>query len=110
MKLLLDQNLSFHLCDKLQNVFPNIKHVKEDSLEKASDDKIWQYALHNSYMIVTKDSDFSEKAIAKGSPPKVIWIKRGNCTTKNIEDLLRNNSLLIKNFSEDKESSILELI
>jgi predicted nuclease of predicted toxin-antitoxin system len=96
VKLLIDQNLSFHICDNLQNVFPHIKHVKDESLESASDEEIWEYAINNSYIIVTKDSDFSEKAIAKDFPPKVIWIKRGNCTTKNIEDLF--NKIKFVNF------------
>lgn len=41
-------------------------------------------------MIVNKDSDFYEKNILYGHPPKVILIKRGNCINRQIQLILRN--------------------
>jgi predicted nuclease of predicted toxin-antitoxin system len=109
MKLLLDQNLSFKLCDTLKSIFPEIIHVNKLGLQKENDDNLWKFAKNNSFIIVTKDSDFSEKAIVKGFPPKTIWIKKGNCSTKEIEKILRNKFLEIKSFSEDNINSILIL-
>jgi predicted nuclease of predicted toxin-antitoxin system len=48
-------------------------------------------------MIVTKDADFSEFGVVKGFPPKIIWIRRGNCSTSDIETILRENYWLIGN-------------
>jgi len=110
MKLLLDQNLSFKLCSTLSDTFPNIEHIKNFKLERTDDNTLWEFAKNNSYIITTKDSDFNEKSVAKGFPPKVIWIKKGNCSTKEIEKLLRNKYVEIKNFSEDDKNSILILI
>ncbi|OGU71840.1 MAG: hypothetical protein A2V93_12135 [Ignavibacteria bacterium RBG_16_34_14] len=110
MKLLLDQNLSYKLCDKLKNIFPEVIHVKKLGLEKDNDDDLWEFAKNNSFIIVTKDSDFNEKAVIKGFPPKTIWIKKGNCSTNEIEKILKNKFLEIKNFSEDTQNSILILI
>ncbi len=110
MKLLLDQNLSYKLCDKLKDIFPEIVHVKKLGSEKDNDNNLWEFAKNNSFIIVSKDSDFNEKAIIKGFPPKTIWIKKGNCSTNEIEKILRNKFLEITNFSEDTQNSILILI
>lgn len=109
MILLLDQNLSHYLCSKLKDVFPEIMHVKELSFQSANDDKVWEYAKINSLTIVTKDSDFNERSIISGFPPKIIWIKRGNCSTNVIESLLRKNYIKISSFISDAENSILIL-
>ncbi len=60
-------------------------------------------------MIVTKDADFSELGVVKGFPPKIIWIRRGNCSTQNIESILRENYSAIRALSEDLETGILAL-
>ena len=70
---------------------------------------IWEYARDNDYMIVTKDADFSEFGVIKGFPPKIIWIRRGNCSTKDIETILRENYFAINQLSEDIETGILTL-
>jgi predicted nuclease of predicted toxin-antitoxin system len=75
----------------------------------ALDIEIWQYARDNDYMIVTKDADFSEFGLIKGFPPKIIWIRRGNCSTQEIETILRENYSAISNLSEDDDLGILAL-
>jgi predicted nuclease of predicted toxin-antitoxin system len=47
------------------------------------------------YGIVTKDSDFNELSVVFGFPPKVIWLRRGNCTTRDIEALKLEQILLL---------------
>ena len=44
MKLLLDQNLSYRLCDALKDVFPHITHVGLLGMQNANDLEIWKYA------------------------------------------------------------------
>ena len=51
--------------------------------------------------IVTKDSDFNELVIKRGYPPKVVWIRRGNCTTSTIEHLLRAHAADITMLAAD---------
>ena len=110
MKLLLfDQNLSPRLIDRLADIYPNSVHVFSLGLGDSMDIEIWQYAHDHDYMIVTKDADFSEFGIIKGFPPKIIWIRRGNCSTQDIEMILRDNFMSISSLSEDKESGILTL-
>ncbi|MCL4530115.1 MAG: DUF5615 family PIN-like protein, partial [Chloroflexi bacterium] len=77
--------------------------------DSTMDIEIWQYAHDHDYMIVTKDADFSELGVVKGFPPKIIWIRRGNCSTRDIESILRENYSAILALSEDTEIGILTL-
>jgi len=102
MKLLFDQNISFRLIKQIIDIFPEAKQVRELGLENSTDIEIFNFAKKNNYAIVTFDSDFSDLNILKGCPPKIIWIRTGNTTTKNLENLLRNQQDLIELFlSED---------
>ena len=58
---------------------------------------------------VTKDADFSELGLLQGFPPKVVWIRRGNCSTAEIEELLRESSQAIGSLSDDPHTGILTL-
>ena len=110
MKLLLfDQNISPRLIDRLVDIYPGAVHVFMLGMGNAMDIEIWQYAHDHDYMIVTKDADFSELGVVKGFPPKIIWIRRGNCSTQNIESILRENYSAIRALSEDLETGILAL-
>ena len=84
MKLLLDQNLSRQLVGRLKDVYPQIQHVALVGLERTSDEVMWDYARTHEYLIVTKDSDFSDIVILRGTPPKVLWLQVGNCATSRI--------------------------
>jgi len=91
MKLLFDANLSPKLVTRLADCFPNLAHVQQFGLNSASDLLIWEYAQQHNYILVTKDADFHEMSLLRGSPPKVIWIRRGNCSVNQIENILRNH-------------------
>ena len=45
-------------------------------------------------------------------PPKIIWLRTGNLTTKSIAELLETHMPLIRDFlmSDNHEDQILELI
>ena len=112
MKLLLDQNISFMITKRIQDIFPDSKQVKDLRLENAKDSLVWVYAKENDYCIVTFDGDFYDMGIIKGSSPKVIWLRMGNTSTSNIEKVLRKNFILIKTFLTDpdhKEIGCLEI-
>lgn len=109
MKLLLDQNLSPRLVRRLADLYPNSSHVAEVGLDRSLDKEVWNYARQHGYLIVTKDVDFSELSLLQGFPPKVVWIRRGNCSTQDIELILRANFNSIKAMNEDASTGILEL-
>lgn len=91
MKLLFDNNLSYRLTFRLADLVDECQHVRNIGLDDADDLFVWEYARDNDYIIVTKDEDFSFLSRLNGFPPKVIWLKIGNCTTKDIEQLLVTN-------------------
>jgi predicted nuclease of predicted toxin-antitoxin system len=101
VKLLLDQNLSPQLVDRLAKNFPGSLHVRTVALERASDDAIWRYALEHGFAVVTKDSDFHERAQTSGSHPKIVWIRRPNCSTSEVEAILARHREDIERLASD---------
>lgn len=81
MKLLFDQNLSPKLVARLADLFPDSVHVQSLGLDSADDNQIWEHARLNGFAIVSKDEDYNNLSVVRGSPPKVIWLQLGNCTT-----------------------------
>ena len=101
MNLLFDQNISFRLVKRIVDVFPNSKQVRELGLENATDSEIFEFAKNNDYIIVTFDADFCGLSVLRGFPPKIIWIRTGNTTTKNLEILLKSKSEVILQFFKE---------
>ncbi len=109
MKLLFDQNLSHKLVRRLDDLFPNSVHVREVSLTEAGDTLVWAYAKDHDLIIVSKDSDFHQRSFLYGYPPKVVWVRLGNCSTADVERVLRTNYEAIKDFYEDRAAAFLSL-
>lgn len=78
MKLLLDENLSRRIVPFLQTAFPDSSQVTLLNLEGSNDSEIWEYAKANGFVIVSRDSDFHERALVSGHPPQVVWLKIPN--------------------------------
>lgn len=100
MKLLFDENLSFRIPRALADLFPESLHVGDVGLEQSDDEAIRRYAVEHGLAIVTKDADFAEHCLVKGAPPKVVWIRRGNCSTATVESLLRVHRAEIAEFGK----------
>ena len=94
----------------LADLFPNSIHVKTIGLSRATDTELWDYARDNDYFIVSKDIDFSKRSVVHGHPPKVIWLRLGNCPTRTVEDLLRNHHSDLKDFARDPNRGVFVLL
>jgi predicted nuclease of predicted toxin-antitoxin system len=110
MKLLLDQNISYRLVNKIEPLFPGTEQVKRMGLESKPDKLIWDFARKEGFASVTFDSDFYDMSLLYGHPPKLIWIRSGNTTSNSIERILKARAMQIKNFISDSELSCLEII
>lgn len=110
MKLLFDHNLSPRLVRRLADLYHQASHTALVALDRATDTAVWSYAQAHEYTIVTKDSDFSFLNVLLGSPPKVIVLRLGNCTTAEVEDVLRRCHPAILDFADDQVAGILELL
>ncbi len=109
MKLLFDNNLSPRLSAAVADLYPDSVHVRALALQRAPDDDVWEYAREHGYVIVSKDSDFHQRSLVEGFPPKIVWIQRGNCTTAAIIELLRRSGRAILDFEQDEVASFLIL-
>jgi predicted nuclease of predicted toxin-antitoxin system len=101
MKLLFDQNFSPKLVNRLADLFPGSSHVQSGGLDCAEDDRVWDHARLNGFAIVTKNADYNNLSVLRGSPPKVLWLQLGNCTTAQVEAVFRARFADIEAFEND---------
>lgn len=109
MRLLFDQNLSPRLVRLLSDVYPECSHVQELGLERSRDTEVWNYAAEHGYTIVSKDADFHQRSLLLGAPPKVVWIRLGNCSVVDSANLLRERFIAIERFHAREETAFLAL-
>lgn len=109
MKLLFDQNLSPRLPTLLRSLYPESAHVRNLGLRDALDAEIWEFARGRGFTIVSKDSNFQQRSLFYGHPPKFVWLRLGNCSVEQVEVLLRHYSGAILAFGGDAVTSHLML-
>ena len=78
-------------------------------MQSAEDRAIWEFAAREGYAIVTKDGDYRQRSFLLGHPPKVIWIRAGNCSTAQIATLIREHRDAIERFGADIEQAFFPL-
>jgi predicted nuclease of predicted toxin-antitoxin system len=108
-QLLFDENLSPRLPALLSDQFPGSRHVRDVGLRGATDQDIWNFAAAADFTIVTKDDDFRGLSLLRGAPPKVIWLVIGNCTTREILQVLTENGASLFNFIIEPSTALLAL-
>jgi len=110
MKILLDANISWKLVDKLTLYFDKCAHVDLVDLKvPVKDIDIWNYALENGYIIITKDNDFTDLLEINGFPPKVVLLKTGNNSNSALAELLINAKHVIEDL-EKNDFGLLEIV
>ena len=110
MKLLVDQNISFRLLPHIRPSFPEASHVRDLGLMDANDFRIFQYAKANSFdAILTLDEDFHNIQLEHGTPPKIIWLRVGNCSTASLASIVLKNAGQILEFLDEPSLECLEI-
>ena len=109
MKFLLDQNLSPRLVAQLRTSFPASAHVRDVDLAAADDLADWNYARSNGFEIVSKDADFHQRSFLLGHPPRVVWVRMGNCSTDDVLRLLLASLEQLARFEADPDAAFLIL-
>jgi predicted nuclease of predicted toxin-antitoxin system len=107
MRLLFDQNLLPRLVTKLADHYPDSAYIEPHALDHVLDKTVWAFAREHGYILVTQNSDFHELSLVRGAPPKVVWIRRGNCITHQIEDILRKYVPDIQSLIESPDADFL---
>jgi predicted nuclease of predicted toxin-antitoxin system len=109
LKLLVDENLAPGLAERLADLFPGSVHVTAVALSSTPDAVIWDYAGANQFTFLTKDKDFANLSLTLGPPPKVVLLQTGNCSTSQIERLIRSNAIRFPQFENDAKRALLVL-
>jgi predicted nuclease of predicted toxin-antitoxin system len=111
MKILLDQNLSHRLVPRIREAYGEVVHVRDVGLYEADDLPIWEYAKANGYTVFTRDDDFNDLYLVRGHPPKIVWLKDGNASNRELTQLLLDRYERIRHFIEDDfvDSGLLEV-
>lgn len=110
MKILIDQNISYRLLARIESEFPNCFHVKDLDLMDAIDFQIFQYARQNDFdLIFTLDEDFNIIQLEHSIPPKIVWFRVGNCSTRILAQIVLDKAKIIRAFLIDSEAECLEI-
>lgn len=109
MRLLLDENLSHRLVARLADAYPGSAHVRDVGLATADDAAVWEHARAHGFTVVSRDSDFHDLAVLRGPPPRLVWIRRGNCSTRDLEAILRRHRADVERFGADPTAAVLVL-
>jgi predicted nuclease of predicted toxin-antitoxin system len=57
-------------------------HVFDVGLKAASDPVIWEHARKSNAVIISKDEDFVDRWLLSDVPVVLIWIRKGNCSSR----------------------------
>jgi len=110
MNILVDQNISYRLIPFVQDAFPHIRHVRELGLLNFDDFSIFQYARRHRFdAIMTLDEDFYSIQLQHGIPPKIIWLRTGNCKTAQLAQIVLHHTEIIPHFLKDQQHDCLEV-
>jgi predicted nuclease of predicted toxin-antitoxin system len=89
MRLLIDQNIWYRIVPKIAFLFKELVHVKSQGWVDWKDYDIFMSARKLQYdAVITLDEDFNKLLLEHGTPPKIIWIKTGNCSTTKLTDVI----------------------
>jgi predicted nuclease of predicted toxin-antitoxin system len=91
----------------VQHLWPGSAHVHQCGLGACDDALVWDHAKTHGFTIVTKDSDYEQRSILLGAPPKVVWLRTGNCTTAFLNGLLTAQAGAITEFDASEADAIL---
>ena len=110
MKILIDQNISFRIINRIEGAFPNVLHVKSLGLTDTDDYKIFKYARRNNFdAVLTIDEDFYNILLANRTPPKIIWLRLHNASVAIQAKAILDNTLVIYHFLKNPDSDCLEI-
>ena len=84
MRFLVDAQLPPALARWLADRGHDAEHVIDHRLETTDDRVIWDFAQAQDAVIVTKDEDFAVRRSLAQSGPRIVWIRRGNTSRRDL--------------------------
>ncbi len=86
MKWIVDAQLPPSFAAALRAANCDAVAVREIGLREAKDSTIWEHALRNNAVVVTKDEDFADRAMRSDKAPVIVWLRIGNATNPVLLD------------------------
>lgn len=111
MRVLVDQNISQRILPSLAPQFDALHHVRHIGLTNAEDHEIFMFARDNGYQaVISIDDDFIKLIHQFSKPPKIIWIRTGNCSTALLLDILHSRIQQVRDFIQSEDFDIYEVL
>ncbi|WP_438749301.1 DUF5615 family PIN-like protein [Pararhizobium sp. O133] len=92
MRVLVDAQLPPALARWISARGYEAVHVADKGMQAAADRLIWEYALTDGWVIITKDEDFAQRKVLTQISPAIVWIRWPN--TRRQELLIRFEAVL----------------
>jgi predicted nuclease of predicted toxin-antitoxin system len=90
--LLFDENLPRRLT-----FTPSLPIIHATDLGPSpTDTQLWQHAIENQWVIVSKDADFSDRIMLQSPPPWVVHLRFGNLRLAAFHELLQRHWPLVE--------------
>jgi predicted nuclease of predicted toxin-antitoxin system len=82
MRFIVDAQLPPALARLLSAHGHDADHVADLGLRDADDSPIWNLAVTQQAVVITKDEDFPHRHRQGGTSPVVVWLRIGNTSRK----------------------------
>jgi predicted nuclease of predicted toxin-antitoxin system len=79
MRFLVDNQLPPRLSKFLQDAGHDSVHVAQVGMDTADDRSLWDWALREGRVVISKDEDLLFLATRPRDNGRLIWIRLGNC-------------------------------
>jgi len=106
MRYIIDAQLPPSLARMIVSLGGEAKHVLELDMLEASDSVIWDLALSEGYVIITKDEDFAKRLKQSKVAPPIVWLRVGNVGRKALLDWFKPLYSQIENQLKNGENLI----
>jgi predicted nuclease of predicted toxin-antitoxin system len=88
VKFLVDNQLPKALAHWLRQKGYYADHVLERGQGQTDDRLLWQEAIQENRIVVSKDEDFFILATRPNDPGSLLWLRIGNCRTQHLLTML----------------------
>jgi predicted nuclease of predicted toxin-antitoxin system len=89
MKILLDAQLPRSLVKQLEPMGCDVLHTLDlPEGNRSSDETISSIADHDGRVVFSKDADFIQRHLLRGSPARLLIVTTGNISNKDLSALL----------------------
>lgn len=96
MKFLVDAQLPPAVAEWLRSRGHEAVHLNDLGMKDAGDGTVWDMAVTNEWVVLSKDKDFTDRYASGQRPaPRIVWIRTGNLSRAAQVDHLARNWLRI---------------